>query len=81
MALDVRASRVTWESYRAGVVAIAEGVSDSERSVGVMVPWLFHPDGHKAVASAVKESSLGNRSAHRRDAVHERRTTDGGYGE
>ncbi|MGH8979575.1 MAG: NAD-dependent malic enzyme [Acidimicrobiales bacterium] len=53
-ALDARASRITSGMQVAAAHAIADAVSDAERAIGVIVPSMFHPDVHDAVAGAVK---------------------------
>jgi malate dehydrogenase (oxaloacetate-decarboxylating) len=53
-ALDARASRITSRMQQAAAHAIAGSVSDAERSIGVIVPSLFHPEVHHAVAEAVE---------------------------
>jgi malate dehydrogenase (oxaloacetate-decarboxylating) len=37
--------------------AIAGAVSDEERSIGVIIPSLFHPDLHRLVAVAVRDAA------------------------
>jgi malate dehydrogenase (oxaloacetate-decarboxylating) len=53
-ALDARAARITARMQAAAAHAIAGAVSDAERAIGVIVPSLFNPDVHAAVAAAVK---------------------------
>jgi len=56
-ALDARATRITARMQEAAAHAIAGSVTDAERAIGVIVPSMFHPDVHKAVATAVEEEA------------------------
>jgi malate dehydrogenase (oxaloacetate-decarboxylating) len=53
-ALAARAPRITTRMQEAAAHAIAEAVSDTERSIGVVVPSLFHTTVHAKVAAAVE---------------------------
>jgi malate dehydrogenase (oxaloacetate-decarboxylating) len=55
--LDARARSVTSSMKHAAANALAGAVSDEERSIGVIIPSLFHPDLHRLVAVAVRDAA------------------------
>ncbi len=56
--LDARSSTISSRMQEAAAHAIAGAVSDAERAIGVIVPSLFHPDVHHAVAAAVEAAAV-----------------------
>jgi malate dehydrogenase (oxaloacetate-decarboxylating) len=65
-ALDVRASKVTLAMKQAATRAIADIVTDEQRSLGVVVPTMFQARLHQAVATAVAEAWIGEHPQARR---------------
>jgi malate dehydrogenase (oxaloacetate-decarboxylating) len=57
-ALDARAAKVTLAMKQAATRAIADIVTDEQRALGVVIPTMFHPRLHQAVAHAVREAWL-----------------------
>jgi malate dehydrogenase (oxaloacetate-decarboxylating) len=54
--LDARASEVTTEMMLRAAEAIAHVVSDEELNASFIIPTVFHPDVHQAVAAAIRGS-------------------------
>jgi malate dehydrogenase (oxaloacetate-decarboxylating) len=55
-ALDARATGVTLAMKQAATRAIADSVTDDQRSLGIITPTMFQPRLHLAVARAVSEA-------------------------
>jgi len=67
-ALDVRASKVTLAMKQAATKAIADCVTDEQRSLGVIIPTMFQARLHQAVARAVGDAWVAEHpEARRRD--------------
>jgi malate dehydrogenase (oxaloacetate-decarboxylating) len=52
--LDARASQVTVEMMLRAADAIAHVVTDDELNPSYIIPTVFHPDVHHAVATAIR---------------------------
>ena len=70
-ALDARASKVTLAMKQAATRAIADTVTDEQRSLGVIIPTMFQGRLHQAVANAVSEAWISEHpEARKHDGVH-----------
>jgi malate dehydrogenase (oxaloacetate-decarboxylating) len=55
--LDARARRISVSMKHAAARAIADAVSEDERSIGVVIPALFNAEVHQLVARAVQRAA------------------------
>jgi len=65
-ALDVRATTVTLAMKQAAIRAIADTVTDEQRSIGVIIPTMFQSRLHQAVAGAVSDAWVSEHPQARR---------------
>jgi malate dehydrogenase (oxaloacetate-decarboxylating) len=69
-ALDVRATTVTLAMKQAAIRAIADTVTDEQRSIGVIIPTMFQSRLHQAVAGAVSDAWVSEHpQARRRESM------------
>lgn len=57
--LDGQSREIDTAMLLAAARAIADVVTDEERGPNYVIPSVFHPDVHNAVAQAVREASAG----------------------
>jgi malate dehydrogenase (oxaloacetate-decarboxylating) len=61
--LDAQSAEINTEMLLAAAQALAAVVTDAELNASYIVPSVFHPDVHKAVATAVRRSAGGGEVA------------------